>query len=73
MNAKEAINLYKSRDASEKLFRGDKSYLGEKSMRVTTNERFDSKVTEEKLTEIERVMVSEDGVEIIRSTLSVSA
>lgn len=44
MNAKEAINLYKSRDASEKLFRGDKSYLGEKSMRVTTNERFDSKI-----------------------------
>ena len=34
MTAKEAINLYKSRDASEKLFRGDKSYLGDKSLRV---------------------------------------
>jgi succinate dehydrogenase flavin-adding protein (antitoxin of CptAB toxin-antitoxin module) len=30
-------------------------------------------VAEEKLTEIERVLVSEDGVEIVRSTLSVSA
>ena len=34
MTAAEAIGLYKSRDASEKLFRGDKSYLGNKSLRV---------------------------------------
>ena len=44
MTAKEAINLYKSRDGSEKLFRGDKSYLGDKSMRVHTEERIDSKI-----------------------------
>ena len=34
MTAKEALFLYKSRDASEKLFRGDKSYLGDKAARV---------------------------------------
>ena len=28
MTAEDALDLYKSRDASEKLFRGDKSYLG---------------------------------------------
>ena len=33
MTANEALKLYKSRDASEKLFRGDKSYLGDKSLR----------------------------------------
>ena len=44
MTAKEAINLYKSRDGSEKLFRGDKSYLGDKSMHVHTEERIDSKI-----------------------------
>mgnify|MGYP002626676692 CR=1 FL=1 len=44
MDAKEAISLYKSRDGSEKLFRGDKSYLGEKSLRVRTDERMDSKI-----------------------------
>lgn len=38
MTAKDAINLYKSRDASEKLFRGDKSYLGDKSLRVHSDE-----------------------------------
>ena len=38
MTAKEAINLYKSRDVSEKLFRGDKSYLGNKSLRVHSDE-----------------------------------
>ncbi len=30
MTAAQALELYKSRDASEKLFRGDKSYLGNK-------------------------------------------
>ena len=44
MTAKEAINLYKSRDASEKLFRGDKSYLGNKSLRVYTNESASAKI-----------------------------
>ena len=44
MNAKEALNLYKSRDASEKLFRGDKSYLGNKSMRTGKNESTESKI-----------------------------
>ena len=44
MTAKEAIELYKSRDASEKLFRGDKSYLGNRSMRVYTDESVSAKV-----------------------------
>ena len=34
MTAEQALDLYKSRDSSEKLFRGDKSYLGEQAMRV---------------------------------------
>lgn len=34
MNAEEALDLYKSRDASEKLFCSDKSFLGNKSLRV---------------------------------------
>lgn len=34
MTASEALDLYKSRDCSEKLFRGDKWYLGERAMRV---------------------------------------
>ena len=34
MTAKEAIERYKGRDASEKLFRADKSYFGNRSMRV---------------------------------------
>jgi len=44
MTAKEAINLYKSRDTSEKLFRGDKSYLGNKSLRVHSDESGDGKI-----------------------------
>ena len=44
MTAKEALELYKSRDASEKLFRGDKSYLGNKSMRVYTDESVSAKI-----------------------------
>lgn len=44
MTAKEAIELYKSRDASEKLFRGDKSYLGEKSLRVYSDESAAAKI-----------------------------
>lgn len=44
MTAKEAIELYKSRDASEKLFRGDKSYLGNNSYRVYTDEAVSAKI-----------------------------
>ena len=44
MTAREAIELYKSRDASEKLFRSDKSYFGNKSMRVYSDEALSSKV-----------------------------
>ena len=44
MTAKEAINLYKSRDVSEKLFRGDKSYLGNKSLRVHSDESASAKI-----------------------------
>ena len=44
MTAKEAINLYKSRDASEKLFRGDKSYLGNRSPRVQSGESAAAKI-----------------------------
>lgn len=37
MDAKDAINLYKSRDVSEKVFRADKSYLGNHCLRVASN------------------------------------
>ena len=38
------MDLYKSRDASEKLFRGDKSYLGEKSIRTYHDEPTHAKI-----------------------------
>ena len=44
MTAEEALRLYKGRDASEKLFRGDKSYLGNKSFRVSSNESLHAKI-----------------------------
>lgn len=44
MTAKEALELYKSRDTSEKLFRGDKSYLGNRSLRVQSDEAASAKV-----------------------------
>lgn len=44
MTAGEALELYKSRDASEKLFRGDKSYLGNGSMRVHSEEALEAKI-----------------------------
>lgn len=44
MTAEEALTLYKSRDGSEKLFRGDKSYLGAQSERVYSNESMDTKI-----------------------------
>lgn len=44
MTAVQALDLYKGRDASEKLFRGDKSYLGNRSFRVHTNESVHAKI-----------------------------
>ena len=44
MSASDALDLYKSRDASEKLFRGDKSYLGEESMRTYHDEPMHTKI-----------------------------
>ena len=44
MTASEALDLYYSRDASEKLFRGDKSYLGNKSERTRYNESTEAKI-----------------------------
>ena len=44
MTAKEALELYKSRDTSEKLFRGDKSYLGNRSLRVQSDEAASAKI-----------------------------
>lgn len=44
MSAVDALSLYKQRDASEKLFRGDKSYLGNKSFRVHSDESVDAKI-----------------------------
>lgn len=44
MTAKEAIGRYKSRDESEKMFRRDKSYLGNRSLRVQTDEAAGAKI-----------------------------
>lgn len=44
MTAKEALNLYKSRDTSEKLFRGDKSYLVDMSLRIYSDCAAESKM-----------------------------
>lgn len=44
MNAKDALNLYKSRDDSEKLFRGDKSYLGDRSLRIYGDSAAETKI-----------------------------
>jgi transposase len=44
MTAAEALERYYSRDTSEKLFRGDKSYLGNKSARVHGNESLSAKI-----------------------------
>ena len=44
MDAKQAIRLYKSRDASEKLFRADKSFLGNGVLRVASQEAADNKI-----------------------------
>ncbi len=44
MTAEEALDLYKSRDGSEKPFRGDKSYLGNRSLRVHGSESVNNKI-----------------------------
>ena len=44
MTAAEALVLYKSRDCSEKLFRGDKSYLGSRTERVYSTESAETKL-----------------------------
>ena len=44
MTAEETLVLYKSRDASEKTFRADKSYLGARAERVYSNESVDTKI-----------------------------
>lgn len=45
MSAEEALELYESRDAaSEKLFKGDKSYMGNKSLEVQSDERANAKI-----------------------------
>lgn len=44
MTAAEALDLYYSRDTSEKLFRGDKSYLGNKSERTYYTESTEAKI-----------------------------
>lgn len=44
MTAEEALILYKSRDDSEKTFRGDKSYLGAHCERVYSIESTDTKI-----------------------------
>ena len=44
MDAKEAISLYKNRDASEKVFRTDKSYLGNHCLRVASEEAASNKI-----------------------------
>jgi len=44
MDAKEAISLYKNRDVSEKVFRADKSYLGNGCLRVASEEAASNKI-----------------------------
>ena len=44
MTAQKALDLYKSRDSSEKLFRGDKSYLGNSAARVHSSESIRAKI-----------------------------
>lgn len=44
MTAKEALHIYKSRDMSEKTFRGDKTYLGDRSLRTHSAESTSAKI-----------------------------
>ena len=43
MTAKDALHLYKSRDESEKLFRADKTFLGDGAFRNSTDEAIGAK------------------------------
>ena len=62
MTAEEALELYKSRDVSEKLFRGDKSYLGNRSLRVQSDEAANAKIFVEFVALIVRSRVDHIGV-----------
>ena len=44
MTASEALNLYKSRDISEKLFGSDKTFLGDRLFRVASSQAAEAKV-----------------------------
>ena len=44
MDAADALDLYKSRDASEKLFREDKTFLGNRTMHCQSNEALHAKI-----------------------------
>ncbi len=44
MDFKKTIDLYKSRDASEKVFRADKSYRGNNTLRVASSEAAANKI-----------------------------
>ena len=44
MTAKEALEIYKGRDASEKLFLSDKTFLGNQTLRCGTEETITSKI-----------------------------
>jgi hypothetical protein len=44
MSARDALELYKSRDASEKLFKDDKTFLGNHSIRTNTSESAETKI-----------------------------
>ncbi len=44
MAAAEALRIYKGRDSTEKLFRADKSFLGNGSMRVQSDESLSAKI-----------------------------
>lgn len=44
MTAADGRDFYKSRDASEKLFREDKTFLGDRTMRCQTNEALHVKI-----------------------------
>ncbi|GHN31778.1 hypothetical protein ME790_08490 [Lactobacillus delbrueckii] len=44
MTASEALNLYKSRDISEKLFGSDKTLLGNRSFRVVSSQAAEAKI-----------------------------
>ena len=67
MNAKDALLLYKSRDDSEKLFRGDKSFLGERAERVYTEESYKSKIFIEFIALIVRSKIYVDLIEQMKA------